>query len=218
MGRSPEMDMRPQPRGPAAPRRMLSRGRARPRAGVEDVAGELLEQVGLRRIDAEVPQLHLRLGPGQRRARVCALAIAMLVDRCSSSCARSLRDAGPVRDARRAARGNAQRGNAARTRVEHRADGARQRAAFEHGERRAQFAAAAEEARAIGFVLGEPTDHGLRPPRDARPRAPAHRARGAGASASRAVLARQEFGAHEHLRERRVRDGRRRESPSTSSA
>ena len=66
IGRSPEMPCAQSAAGPPPPRRMASDdGRSR-RIGVEHVARETLKQARLVGIDAEMAQLHLRLGPRQR--------------------------------------------------------------------------------------------------------------------------------------------------------
>ncbi len=54
-------------------------GRARGGVGVQDSSGELLKEIRLRGVDAEVPQLHLRLRPGQRRGAHVRIRVAMLV-------------------------------------------------------------------------------------------------------------------------------------------
>ena len=137
-------------------------------------------------------------------ARVCALRSRCL-SASSSTCGASRGHAGPERDARRAARGHAQPVAQREYRIEHRAHRARQRAAFEHGERRAQLAPAADEAQAIGLefqaVGHRPFDHRVM-------RGPHFRlvGRAAPAIGEQHALARQELGAHEHLGERRMRD------------
>ena len=72
MGRSPEMPCAHNPAGRARAAPDVSDDGRSGGVGIQDAAGELLEQVGLRGVDAEVPQLHLRLGPGQRRGAVDA--------------------------------------------------------------------------------------------------------------------------------------------------
>ena len=55
-------------------------GRPQRRAGIQQMAGETLEQAGFARIDAEMMELHLRLGPGQRGRPLERGGVAMLVD------------------------------------------------------------------------------------------------------------------------------------------
>ena len=49
------------------------------RSGMQQMAGETLEQPGLARVDAKVMELHLRLGPGQRTGTLEGGGVAMLV-------------------------------------------------------------------------------------------------------------------------------------------
>ena len=71
-----------------APRRFrasTSDGRPQRRVGVEDAVGEPLEEVRLVRLDAEVVQLDLGLGPGERRRALEGRRVAVLVgevERC----------------------------------------------------------------------------------------------------------------------------------------
>ena len=115
MGRSPEMLCDHSACGSGGAALDGVGGRARRGVGVQDVSGELLEEVGLRGVDAEVPQLHLRLGPGQRggaRVRIAGR------DACRRARAPA-RDSGAtqVQNAMRAVPpgGHLAAGNAART-------------------------------------------------------------------------------------------------------
>ena len=133
--------------------------------------------------------------------------IPMLVDQLEHGRA-ALPDAGPVGDARGAAGRHTQAIAQREHRVEHRAGGAGQRAAFEHGQRRAKFARAADETRAIRLELG-PGDHAALDHRIVRSPEFGLVRRAAPAIGDEGGLRGQYFGAHEHLRERRVRDVRR---------
>ena len=88
IGRSPEMLSGQSPGCRAGAAQDGIGGRPQRRAGVEQVAGETLEQAGLARIDAEVVELHLRLGPGQRGRPLEGGGVAMLVDEVEQRLAR----------------------------------------------------------------------------------------------------------------------------------
>ena len=219
MGRSPEILCAHSPAGPAAPRLMFVGWTSAPRR----------PQTGC------VPRVAGRGWPGRRPCRSAAIAPAPgSRPAWRSASARWGRDAcrrGRAAVARSAATqvqyamravppaGMLQAITQREHRIEHGADGARQRAAFEHGERRAQLAAASQEFRAIGFVLGfadgDAFDHGVM-------RGPNFRFVGRAAPAvarSARLLAREEFRAHEHLGKCRVRHvrGLRRRAPAPHS-
>ena len=67
-------------------------------AGIQQMAGETLKQAGLAGIDAEMMQLHLCLGPGQRRRALERGGVAMLVHQIQHLFAR-FGDHGPEGDA-----------------------------------------------------------------------------------------------------------------------
>ena len=96
-----------------APRRMVSEDGRSVGSGIQQVAGEALEQAGLARIDAEMVQLHLRLGPGQRGRALEGGGVAMLVDQVEHRLRAMLRPPSRRRCARsrrvRPARGGAGR-------------------------------------------------------------------------------------------------------------
>ncbi len=173
--------------------------------GEQDVPGQLLEQIGLRGVDAEMPQLHLRLRPGQRgRARV-RVRVAMLVGEIEQLARGSARRRSRTRCAPCRRRERAARYRSANTASSTVPGGAGQRAAFEHGQRCAQLAAASDETAPDRFRTpasphGGAFDHGVM-------RSPDFRfiGRAAPAVGEQRALAREVFGAHEHLRESRVR-------------
>ena len=67
IGRSPEIPKRPQARtARPAPRTDRFGRRSQAGIGVDHMARQALEQAGFARGDAEMMQLHLRLGPGER--------------------------------------------------------------------------------------------------------------------------------------------------------
>ena len=66
IGRSPEMPCAHSPGCAPAPRRMVSEDGRKIGVGIDQVSRETLEETGFARIDAEVMELHLRLGPGER--------------------------------------------------------------------------------------------------------------------------------------------------------
>ena len=68
------------------------------RPGEHEVSSQGLEQVGLPRRDAEMAQLHLRLGPGEHRGAVERRGAAVLVDGAHERLARG-RGHRPERDA-----------------------------------------------------------------------------------------------------------------------
>ena len=117
MGRSPEILSDHSAAGPAPPRLIVG-GSARGGARKQDVPRELLEEVGLGGVHSQVPQLHLCLSPGERGAARPRVGVAMLVGEVEQLPAIS-RDAGPVGDARRAARGNLQAVTQCEHRIEH---------------------------------------------------------------------------------------------------
>ncbi len=192
------------PAGPAAPRRMLSRGRARRGAGEQDVA----RRVAGTGWPARRRCRSAAAAPGAWVQASVAVRVRAFASRCLSASSSKLRairrHAGPERDARRAARGYVQAITQREHRIEHGADGARQRASFEHARAARAVRGRARELRAIGFELGcahgDAFDHGVM-------RSPDFRfiGRAAPAVGDQHALAREEFRAHEHLRECRVR-------------
>ena len=98
IGRSPEMPRLQNPGCPPPPRRMVSEEGRNVGSGVDQVSRETLEQRGFARIDAEVAELHLRLGPGSVAARSKAVVSRCLSMRSSSA---SREDATTVQKAMR---------------------------------------------------------------------------------------------------------------------
>ncbi len=122
------------------------------------MAGETLEQAGFARIDAEVVELHLRLGPGQRGRPLEGGGVAMLVDEVEHRLAGSC-DHRPEGDAHDRAGRDPHAAAQGEDRIEHGADRVRQRPAVDHRDRRSDAVAAAEEAGPVGLDLR--LSHGL---------------------------------------------------------
>src|SRR3972149_11354685 len=116
------------------------------------MAREALEEARLLRVDAEMAQLHLRLGPRQCGRAVEGGRVLMLVDQVQGL-ATGRRDDRPERDARRPARryphATAQREDG----IEDRADAVRKRPAVDDGDRRPNLVSAAEETGPVGLDL-----------------------------------------------------------------
>ncbi len=110
-------------------------------------------------IDAEVVQLHLRLGPSERGGTFECADVVVLVDQIEHILARG-GDHGPEIDARRRARGYSHAAAQGEDRVEHRPGRAGKRAAINRRDGRANAASSAEKPRTIGFELA--LAHGLR--------------------------------------------------------
>ena len=144
--------LRPERRRPAAAAANRVGGRTQRRIGVEHVAGETLKEAGLLGVDAEIAQLHLRLGPRQRGRAVEGGRVLVLVDQVQHLAA-GRRDDRPERDAHRAARRHPHATTQREDGIEDGADGVRKRPAVHHRDRRPDVAAAAEEAGAVGFDL-----------------------------------------------------------------
>ena len=169
---------------PGAPRSLrASRPARRPqrRVRVEDPVGQALEEVRLVGVDPEVMELDLGLRPGQGRGPLEGGRLAVLVGEVEHLLARLGDDRGEDRVDGRAGR-EADPAAEAEDRVEHRADGVRQRTSVDHRDRRADRAAAAEEAGSVGLVLDDRRRPAPRRPRRAPPRSAARRSTAAGAS------------------------------------
>ena len=80
IGRSPEMPMGQSPGCPPRTAHDGLGGRPQRRTGIQQVAGDTLEQARFAGIDAKMMQLHLRLGPRQRGRPLECGGVAMLVD------------------------------------------------------------------------------------------------------------------------------------------
>ncbi len=152
IGRSPEMPMRPQARLGARPADDGLGGCPEAPVGIEDRRGQALKVGRLLRLDVEMAQLHLGLGPGERLRPVEGAAIVVLVDEIQQFRARR-RDHGPEGDPRDLARRNRHRVPQRKDRVEDRPDGVRERPAVSDRRGRADGAAAADETRPVGLVL-----------------------------------------------------------------
>ena len=138
--------------GPPPPRRMRVGGRTQRRIGVEHVAGETLKEAGLLRVDAEMAQLHLRLGPRQRGRTVEGGRVLMLVDQVHRLAAGRRRHR-PERDARRPARRHPHAPAQREHGIEDGAGSVGERPAVHHRDRCPDLAPAAEEAGPVGLEL-----------------------------------------------------------------
>ncbi len=127
-------------------------GRSQRRSGIQQMARDPLEQAGFGRIDAEVVELHLRLGPGQRGRTLERGGVAMLVDEIEHRRPRRCNDR-PEGDADDRAGCHTHTAAQSEDRIEHGADSVGQRPAVDHRDRPVDVVAAAEEARPIGLDL-----------------------------------------------------------------
>ena len=186
--------------------------------GEDDVACQTLEQIRFAGVDAEMMELHLRLGPGQRRR---AFDRPRRPDACRRSRAArraSRRRHRPEGDARRRARRHAHAAAQREDRIEHGADRIGQRPRVEHRDRRATPLSAAEEARPVGLELRLADGFAFG---DAQMRGPDFRLRRAPAVAAwRGCAPRSAmiFGLDEQLGEGRMGDVGAPAAPSASSA
>ena len=98
------------------------------------MAGEALKQARLGGVAVQVPQLDLRLGPGQRGRAHEGVGIALLVDELQGSVTRR-GHSGPKRDAHRCAGRYMQAIAQSEYRIEDRAYGAGQSPAVHHRKR-----------------------------------------------------------------------------------
>ncbi len=122
------------------------------RIGIEDPSGHALEEMGLVRVDVEVTQLHLGLGPGKRRGPLERRGVSVFVgqlQRVFPGLGSGGREGDPAGFARLHANAVAKRDD----RVQYRADGVRQRTAIENRARVPELAASAQEPRAVGLEL-----------------------------------------------------------------
>ena len=121
---------------------------------MEHPGGEPLEQVCLVAGDAEVPQLDLRVRVGEGEGASGGAGVVVLLGQHQRRLAVG-RDPGRERHAYEAAGGQAYALAQADDRIQHRADGAGQRAAVE-GDRVLRRASAAEEPGAVALPLHGP--------------------------------------------------------------
>src|SRR5580704_11225953 len=103
-------------------------------------------------VDAQMMQLHLRLGPRQRRRALESRRVVMLVDQVERFGPRRRND-GPEGDPRRRSSRNAQASAHAEDWIEHGADGIRQRPPVDRRHGVAHVATAAEKSRTVRLEL-----------------------------------------------------------------
>src|SRR5271167_4043794 len=103
-------------------------------------------------IDAQMMQLNLRLSPRERRRALECGRVVMLVDQVERFGPRR-RDDGPEGDPRRRSSRNAQAPAHAEDRIQHGADGIRQRPPVDRRYGVAHVASASEKTRAVGLEL-----------------------------------------------------------------
>ena len=102
----PGYSIRPQARGGRpVPGQNVAR-RAQRRIRIQHPIGDALKVLGLVEVDAEISQLHLRLGPGKRLGAFEHGCVTVLVGQCDGLLAARGQD-GPEGDARRGARRHA---------------------------------------------------------------------------------------------------------------
>ena len=208
----PDQHDREVPRDPVRPQLGRAARMAREHIGrrsqravrVQDAAGEVLEEMGLVHADAEMVDLHLRLGPGERGGPVEGRRISILVGEGERLVAR-WRDQRREHDAHGATRRQPHPTSKTDDRVENGADGVGERAGLEHGQRRADPPPPPHEFRAVGFPLRGTDDvafhtHDVGQPQSGlvgRPRA---------ASGEQGVQRGDGLRVNEQVRKRRVRE------------
>src|SRR5258705_4599887 len=122
------------------------------------MACKTLEEARFARVDAEIVELHLRLGPCQRSRPVVSGDIPMLVNEIEGGRTR-WRHQSPEADTHDGARGNAHAMAQDEDRIKHRANRVRERSTVDDRERAPGAAAATEETGPVGLDLRLP--HGL---------------------------------------------------------
>ena len=128
------------------------RGRAQIGSGEDDVACETLKKSGLAGVDPKMMELHLRLGPGQRRCTRIRGSVPMFVDAIQQRCARLCRHR-PEGDANRRPRRHANTPAQCEDWIEHGSDRIGQRPIVHDRDCRANTLSAAQKARPVGFEL-----------------------------------------------------------------
>ena len=113
------------------------------RIGVEHAIGETLEEMRFVGTDAEVMELHLRLGPRERHRALEGGGVVMLVHQVECFGA-SRCNHRPERDVDRGARRYSHAAAKTEDRIEHGADGIGERLAVDHRDRRANDAPASQ--------------------------------------------------------------------------
>ena len=142
----------PEARLPAASAPYGVRRRPQHGRGIDDVPGETLVLFCRTAIDAEMVQLHLGLGPGERGSALERAGIVVLVDQIEDVLPRR-GDHGPEIDARRRTRRYPHPAAQGEDRIEHRSGRAGKRPPIDRRGGRANAASPAEKSRAIGFEL-----------------------------------------------------------------
>ena len=128
------------------------RGRPQCRSRVDEVSGETLEQACLARIDAEMVELHLGLGPGERCRPFEGSGVAMLVDEVKQRFPRGCNQ-GPKGDLDDRTGCDSHAPAQGEDRVKHGTHRVRERPTVDHCNRRSDAAAAVDEPGPIGFHL-----------------------------------------------------------------
>ena len=126
--------------------------RAERRVRIEHVAGEALEQAGLVRVDAQVEQLDLRLGPGQKAGALERGRVVMLVGQAEHVAARG-RDEGPERDVRGGSRCQPDAAAQTEDRIEHGAGRVGERSTIDDRNGRANATSASQKACPVRLEL-----------------------------------------------------------------
>jgi hypothetical protein len=120
--------------------------------GIEQVSGKTLEQPRFAWINAEVMELHLRLRPRQRGRPLEGGDVPMLVGKVEHGSA-GRGDHRPEGDTHDGAGCDAHAAAQGEDRIEHDADRIRERPPVDHGDRRANAAATADETGSVGLHL-----------------------------------------------------------------
>ena len=156
-------------------------------------------------VDAEMVQLHLRLGPGQRRRALEGVGVVVLVDQVEQRSRATARPASRTRCAP-CRRPESARGGAGEDRIEHGADGVGQRPAVDHGDRRRAMSRPRprKRARSVSYS-SSPTRLALDDGEMRGPDLGLAGRRGGGASPGCAPTSATILGLHEQLGEGRMR-------------
>src|SRR5437867_3432566 len=116
-----------------------------------------LKEAGFPRVDAEIVELYLRLGPGERSSPVVGSDVPMLVNKIQC-CRTRWRHQGPEADTHDSARRNAHAMAQGEDRIKHRANRVRERPAVDDRERAPSGAATTEKAGSVSLYLWLPYD------------------------------------------------------------
>src|SRR5271156_4377629 len=116
------------------------------------MTGQTLEEVGFVGIDAEMVELHLRLGPREGESAFKGRRVVMFVGQVERFAARR-RDQGPERDPRRGPWRQPDAAAKTENRIEHGSSSVGERPAVDYRDRRTDASSTSQETRPIGLEL-----------------------------------------------------------------